>query len=503
MATWNFRSFASNCHFTVWHWKKKQPRKLPMKSKFKTISHYWTLGMTLLVQVVSAVVLPESHAANSSPNFIFILTDDQGWPATSVQMHPTRKDARSDYFQTPNLERFASQGMRFSQGYAPAALCSPTRRSLQFGQMPVRQGDEIFAERYPINNTRPTIPRILKSINPKYVAAHFGKWDHRTDLTPEHLDYDESDGNVGNSPGSITSDFDNKEKWSKYTVTEDPKRIFSLTDRSLDFMIRSVKEKRPFYLQISHWAVHVDMQTRRESLEKYEKLPKGKKHNVPAFAGMTFDLDVGVGKILDKIDQLGITDNTYVIYMADNGAAGWIPPNTPRNLSNPTTYEIPSRNQPLRGGKWVTFEGGIRVPFIVRGPGIKPNSFCNVPVVGWDILPTIADIAGYKQKLSTEIDGGSFLPLLKNEGHGSVERPNSGLVFHRYSDSYGHTAIRVGDFKLVKFWREDKMLLFNLKDDFEEITDLSKAMPEKVQELHKQLMDYLVSVDSDVLTLYK
>jgi len=473
--------------------------------KLKPIPHINSRVFALsIVAVLMASAAPlTAQAATRSPNFVFILSDDQGWPATSVQMHPTRKDARSDYFQTPNLERFASQAMRFSQGYAPAALCSPTRRSLQFGQMPVRQGSSGFEEKYPIGNTHLTIPRLLKSVNSRYVAAHFGKWDHRTDLAPEHLGYDESDGNVGNRPGSIASGFDNREKWHKYTVTEDPKRIFSLTDRSMDFMMRSVKDERPFYLQISHWAVHVTMQTRQASLAKYKQLPKGEKHNVPAFGGMTEDLDVGVGKILDKIDELGIADSTYVIYMADNGAAPWIPPNTTRNLSNPLTYEIPSRNAPLRGGKWVTFEGGIRVPFIVRGPGVKPNSFCNVPVVGWDILPTIADIVDYKKNLPHDVDGGSFRGLLENEGRGSVKRLNSGLVFHRYNDGYAHTAIRVGDFKLVKFWKEDKLLLFNLKNDFGETKDLAKVQPKKAKELHKQLMDYLKSVDSVVLTLYK
>ena len=473
-----------------------------MKSQQIWGRNFLALAFGMAVATVAITAPGNAQTSASSPNFVFILSDDQGWPATSVQMHPAREDAKSDYFRTPNLERFASQAMRFSQGYAPAALCSPTRRSLQFGQMPVRQGSKGFGTKFPTDNTRPTIPRILKSVNPRYVAAHFGKWDHRTDLAPEHLGYDESDGNTGNRPGSITSGFDNKEKWHEYTVTEDPKRIFSLTDRGLDFMMRSVEDDRPFYLQISHYAVHVTMQTRKATLAKYERLPKGKKHNVPAFGGMTEDLDVGVGKILDKIDELGIADSTYVIYMADNGAAGWIPPNTKRNLSNPTTYEIPSRNQPLRGGKWVTFEGGIRVPFIVRGPGVKPKSFCNVPVVGWDILPTIADIVGYKQTLPNDIDGGSFRALLENEGQGSVQRPNPGLVFHRYNDSYPHTAIRVGDDKLVKFWREDKMLLFNLKDDLGETRDLSQAQPEKARKLHKQLMDYLVSVDSDVLTLY-
>lgn len=471
----------------------------------KHISRYKlaALAFGMAVATMAASEPSNAQAAASSPNFVFILSDDQGWPATSVQMHPKREDAKSDYFQTPNLERFARQAMRFSQAYAPAALCSPTRRSLQFGQMPVRQGSTGFGEKYPVDNTLETIPRILKSVDPQYVAAHFGKWDHRTDLAPEHLGYDESDGNVGNQPGSIASGFDNKEKWSKYTVTEDPKRIFSLTDRSLDFMMRSVKDERPFYLQISHWAVHVTMQTRRASLEKYERLPKGEKHKVPAFGGMTEDLDVGLGKILDMIDELGIADSTYVIYMSDNGAAGWIPPNTTRNLSNPTTYEIPSRNAPLRGGKWVTFEGGIRVPFIMRGPGVKPNSFCNAPIVGWDILPTIADIVGYKKTLSTDIDGGSFRALLENEGRGSVKRPNPGLVFHRYSDGYPHTSIRVGDYKLVKFWKEDKILLFNLNDDLGETKDLAQTEPEKARELRKQLMDYLESIDSDVLSLYK
>ncbi|MHC4120830.1 MAG: sulfatase [Planctomycetota bacterium] len=445
----------------------------------------------------------DAQTRTSTPNFVFILSDDQGWPATSAQMHPERKDARSDYFQTPNLDRFARQAMRFSQGYAPAALCCPTRRSLQFGQMPVRQSSRSFDAKYPPGNTHPTIPRILRSVDPRYVAAHFGKWDHRTELAPEHLGYDESDGNTTNRPGSITSGFSKSEKWRRYTVTEDPKRIFSITDRALDFMMRSVRDERPFFLQISHYAVHVTMQTRRASLDKYEQLPKGEKHNVPAFAGMTEDLDVGVGKILDKLEELGIADSTYVIYMADNGAAGWIPPNTTRNLSNPTTYEKLSRNHPLRGGKWVVFEGGIRVPFIVRGPGVTPNSFCNVPVVGWDILPTIADIVGYKKALPSDIDGGSFRGLLENEGRGSVKRPNLGLVFHRYSDSYPHSAIRVGDYKLVKFWKRDKsLLLFNLKEDLGETKDLAGAMPEKTEELHKQLMDYLDSVDSDVLALY-
>jgi len=438
-----------------------------------------------------------------SPNFVFFLSDDQGWTGMSVGMHRSRDDAKSDYFLTPNLERLAHQGMRFSQGYSPAALCCPTRRSLQLGQTPARQGDDKrFAANYPPSHDRLSIPRMLKAANPDYVTAHFGKWDHRTELEPKHIGYDESDGNTGNREGNVGSDLSKKEKWTRYTEIDDPKRIFSLTDRANDFMERHTRAGRPFYVQISHYAIHAYMQTRPETLRKHEQRTKGKIHSIPAYAGMTEDLDTGIGKVLDKLEELGISDSTYVFYLADNGAVPWVPPNKENRLANPTTYENLSRNHPLRAGKWTVFEGGIRVPFIVKGPGIRPDSFCDVPVVGWDLLPTLADLAGFKQTLPNYIDGGSFRQLLENSGRGTVTRPSDGLVFHRYSPDYPHTAIRVGDYKLIKFWKSEKLLLFNLKDDIGETHNLVDAVPDKARELHQKLMNYLMSVRSDILELY-
>ncbi len=465
---------------------------------------------------LSLLTSTKAHAKAGSPNLVFVLSDDQGWTGTSVSMHDRRDDAKSDYFLTPNLERLASQGIRFSQGYSPAALCCPTRRSIQFGQTPARQGNERFAADYPPGNDRLSIPRVLRAVNPDYAAAHFGKWDHRTDLLPEHLGYDESDGNTGNSTGNEGSNFDKKEKWALHKELDDPKRIFSVTDRANGFMERQVRAGRPFYVQVSHYAVHVDMQTRPETLREYEQRPKGTKHRIPAFAGMTEDLDTGIGKVLDKLEELGIADSTYVFFMADNGAVPWIPPDKAKHFANPTTLDDVSRNHPLRSGKWTLFEGGIRVPFVVRGPGIGPGTFCDVPVVGWDILPTIADLAGYMGALPEDIDGGSFRELLQNRGRGAVKRPLDGLVFHRFSDGYPHSAIRVGDYKLVKFWKRpirmgnlkatsaykpEKLLLFNLKNDIGETHNLADAMPEQTQELHGKLMEYLRSVDSEVLNL--
>jgi len=456
-------------------------------------------------------------AAAESPNFILILTDDQGWTSTSASMDP-QLDASSDYYRTPNIERLAESGMRFAQGYAPAALCCPTRRSLQFGQTPVRQGDDDqFAARYPTQNSRPTIPRLLKSVNPKYAAAHYGKWDLRraadrgnTPLGPEHLGYDEGDGNTDNGEGSMGDNgapdpIAKKGKWTEHALLEDPKRIFGMTERANEFITRMTKADRPFYVQLSHYAVHADFQCRESTYTAAKERSPGSIHQNPAFAAMTADLDAGIGRLLDRLDELQIADNTYVIYMADNGGVPWIPPDKAKHFANPTTLNDKGQNYPLRGGKWNLFEGGVRVPFIVRGPGIAPGSVSRVPVAGWDILPTIADLAGCQGDLPDDLDGGSFRSVLQNNGEGTVDRLNEFLVFHRFSKGYAHSAIRQGDYKLIRFWDTqlpvpvDQVYLFNLATDHGETTNLAAEMPNKARELEDKLITYLRDVDSGVV----
>jgi len=463
-----------------------------------SIKVYFSKIMKIIfILILASVIHISIFGQSAKPNFIIILTDDQGWTCTSTLMNDLIPNSKSDYYETPNIERLAQSGMRFTSGYAPAALCCPTRRSIQFGQTPVRQGEVHFKENYhPENKKWLTIPIMLKSIDPSYQTAHYGKWDLRGDIFPEELGYDESDGNTGNKNGNVNSNKQNK--WTAFFLNNDPKRIETISARAINFMQRQVDSCHPFYLQVSHYATHVDMQTKEETYQKYLKKGKGDIHSNPAWAGMLEDLDSGIGKIMDAVEKLGIADNTYIIYLADNGAAEFIPP-VKNKLEHPSKFEKHMRNYPLRGGKWVLYEGGIRVPFIVKGPGIKPGSQCDIPVVGWDILPTISDLAGNEKALPDYLDGASFRTLLENS-KGEVARKEEGIIFHRYNNNYPHSSIRLGNYKLIKFWKTKKLELYDLSKDLGEINDIANEMPEKVQNLHQRMMNYFKEVDAEILS---
>lgn len=435
------------------------------------------------------------------PNIIFILADDLGWSSLSCRMDRNDPASASDYHETPYLERLASAGMRFSRGYAPASICSPSRRSILLGQTPARQGDETFSANYdPFDARLRSIPQLLKAIDARYQAAHFGKWDMRADFFPEDVGYDESDGNTGNRHGDVMTDKD--DKWNTHFIVDDPKRVNTLTARALNFMQRQVRAGNPFYLQVSHYATHVDLQSRRELYDKYSAKEKGRKHSNPAFAGMLEELDMSVGKIMEMVDRLGIGGETYIFFMADNGATEFLPPVRNR-LDHPSAFTAPMRNHPLRGGKWTLYEGGVRVPFVVAGPGIRANSQCDVPVAGWDLLPTFGDLAGDSPGRVPGLDGGSFVNLLKNNGKGKVERPTEDLIFHRYNNSYPHSALIAGDLKVVKFWKSGKVELYDLRRDPGEERDIAGQEPQKARALGDRLMNYFREVNPALTTMYK
>lgn len=434
------------------------------------------------------------------PNFILILTDDQGWSSTSEGMDDRIPESKSDYFETPNIDRLGREGIRFTNAYAPAAICSPTRRSILFGQTPARLGDETFSENHqPYSGEQQiTIPLLLKAIDPNYKTAHFGKWDLRAEIFPEDLGYDESDGDTGNSNGNLMTK--KEDKWVKLFINNDPKRTSSITGRAINFMERQARQGNPFYLQVSHYAAHVDIQTKQTTLDKYMNKPKGEKHNNPGWAGMLDDMDRTIGEILDKVENLGIGGNTYIIFMADNGAVEFLPPvPSKRKLQLPETFDKPMRNYPLRAGKWTLYEGGIRVPFMVKGPGIVEGKVSHESVGGWDILPTIGELAGNTLPLPENLDGGSFAAIIKSAGKGKVSRNNDYLVFHRYSNGYPHSAIIQGDYKVIRFWKTGKLELYNLATDLGELTDLYETETSKAKELDLQLNAYLEEVNPDLL----
>jgi arylsulfatase A-like enzyme len=434
------------------------------------------------------------------PNIIFILADDLGWSSLSCSMNPADARAVSDYHETPNLERLARAGMRFSRAYASASICSPSRRSILFGQTPIREGDEEFKDQYdPRHSTHRTIPQVLKGIDPRYRAAHYGKWDMRADFFPEDAGYDESDGNTGNRTGDVMTDKD--DKWTSRFFVDDPKHAFALTARAMNFMERETRAGSPFYLQVSHYATHVDIQSRKETYDKYASKKKGTKHSDPGFAAMLDDLDAAIGQLLDKVQALGIADHTYIFFMADNGATEFLPP-VKNRLDHPSVFDKPMRNYPLRGGKWTLYEGGIRVPLLVAGPGIQANSHCDVPVAGWDLLPTFSDLAG-QTSAGGVTDGGSFANILHNAGKGAVQRTIPGLFFHRYNKSYPHSAYISGTYKVIHFWKSGKNELYDLAKDPGELKDLASSDPSRTKKMSDALIRYMDDVHPGLTSQYK
>jgi arylsulfatase A len=446
------------------------------------------------------------------PNIVFILTDDQGWPQTSVAMDPAVPHSYCPYLETPHIERLAREGMLFTDGYAPAPICTPTRRSVLCGMTTARQRGTEFPSAFDPREHL-TIPGALKALDPAYRCAHFGKWGESMEATPEESGYDESDGITGNHTGDGRT-------WEQSRATklpkiagaplEDPKLTFSVTDRAVDFMSRCADASEPFYLQVSYYAMHDQIQATAETIAKYRAKGISPRQFPPEFAAMLDDLDAGIGRLLQAIDDLDLEESTYVFFASDNGG-------TPHQPGHPAYQahlqgERPDvegvllpENYPLRGAKQYLYEGGIRVPFIVRGPGIRPGSLTREPVILYDLLPTFAELAGGQvASLPEEIDGGSLVPLLY--GRGSVHRPLPGLVFHRPLLRFrggkplatvGFSAYRAGDMKLVIDWVDDTKELFNLREDPGELHDLAVERPQEVETLFRQLTDYLDSVDAE------
>ena len=466
-----------------------------MKNLFNPFSY----NVCLLKTLVAILALPFILKASKSPNFVLVYMDDLGWASTSVEMIKGNPDTKSDYYQTPNIERLAKGGMVLSQCYSPSALCAPSRNSLQHGMTPSRLRYTVLSAVEAQKNYlgKITIPQALKKANPNYMTAHFGKW-HNESIKPTEAGYDVTDGHNGNGPGDFADD------GKTHLPDEDPKRIVSLTEKSIDFMKEQVEADKPFYLQLSHYAMHIWHDSFQETREKYKKLPRGKKWQkkdetteedisiaqynhgwMINYAAMLDDVDSAFGTLLDALDELGIADNTYVIFTSDNGGGF-------------------RGNHPLKAGKGDLAEGGIRMPSFVRGPGIKPGSYCDVPMVQWDFLQTFYDLAGGTAPLPAELDGGSLKDVFVKGNKGKVKRNTEPLIFHfPWHTGEAESVIRVGNYKLRKDLDSLEFELYDLSKDIGEKNNIASKMPELVQTLDKQRSDYLDSVNAETVTLIR
>jgi arylsulfatase A-like enzyme len=441
------------------------------------------------------LLLSASCALAAPPNFVIVYLDDLGWTDTSVEMIRDKSDTRSDFYQTPNLERLARQGTVFSSGYAPAPVCTPSRNSMLHGMTPARMRNAVLLPKESQENYQGkiTIPQALKQADANYVAAHFGKW-HNPTLTPKDAGFDVTDGPTGNGEGDYLKDM------KTHLPDDDPKRLVSLTQRSKTFIRDQAKAGKPFFLQLSHYSVHIWHDSFKKTREKYRKLPRGEKcldrdylpeeqiteshfkHDwILNYAAMIDDTDATFGELLDTIDAHGLADNTYVIFTSDNGGGV-------------------RQNLPLRGSKADLTEGGIRVPLVVRGPRVPKGSYCNVPVTGWDFLQTFYELAGGTIPLPAGLDGGSLKDVFENGDKGKVTRNTEELIFHfPWYNGEPESAIRIGDYKLLKNLDTRKLTLFDLSKDIGEKTDLSGQRPELAASMEQRLEKYLKDVDAETV----
>jgi arylsulfatase A-like enzyme len=460
------------------------------------------------------------------------------WTSVSYRPDPELNDSASDFIETPNMATLAAQGMRFSQAYTPNPICAPARHSMLFGQRATRHiynKDETWIDRAP---DWLTIPKALKAANPEYRTAHFGKW--HVGLKPALAGFDFTDGLTDNHEGDAAAgrifaeinfvdqdvmdayneahdiditmaNPDGRNRSVTFYPSEDPKTAFSLTARAAAFIREAVADGKPFYAQIAHYAVHTAMSARQESYNKFLDKAPGARHDDPAFAAMTFDLDAAIGQIATLVQALGIEGKTYIVVVGDNGGVTYMAQTSQidadGNILDTFRTRVAAANAPLRDGKHSFYEGGIRVPFIISGPGIPANSHSDEPITGLDLLPTFAELGGYDGTFPGPLDGDSIVDLLDASAETAFERRDPTLIFHQAGRRPGRSAVREGRYKLVKIWARPSQVggetlphtleLYDLETDLGEQNDLSATHSEIVADLHDKLMRHIEESNSE------
>ena len=477
------------------------------------------LLLTVLIAFSGQVAM-----AQDKPNIVLLFIDDWAWNGTPVPMDDNMPNSYMPVLQMPNVERLAREGMKFRNAYA-SPQCSPSRVCVQTGQSSPRNGFTVYmndrgqeyydkSRQYAgfpvvpcisdmtIDADAVTIPEALKPLG--YVSAHIGKWHMRGD--PANEGYAVHDGNTDNNPGNTLRSFvkegEPKPRRLPPDLT-DPKLMFSITDKAIGFMEQQVQASKPFYLQISHYAMHAGQECLPATREKYADHPlvqawyeanNKQKDTVrlgddPAvWLGMADDLDGRIGAVLDRINELGIKDNTYVVLVSDNG------------YRHKELQLQPNLTQPHHGSKWWVWQGGLRVPMIVRGPGIAAGSTFVGNVANYDFLPTFVDWAGGDWQQLSGVDGVSLATYMAG-GKPDAAFLNRNLYFHypHYRSSMPHSAVVSGQRKLLHFYDQpDVPMLFDLSGDMGEVHNIAVHDPETHQRLFKDMMTYFEKVGARI-----
>ncbi|MDZ7723610.1 MAG: sulfatase [candidate division KSB1 bacterium] len=454
-----------------------------------------------IMTAVPAVALP-LQATPRRPNIIMILVDDLGWTDLGC--------FGSDLYKTPNIDRMARDGVRFSDAYAACTVCSPTRASLMTGKYPARLHITDWIAGHSFQNAKllppdwtlqlpleeTTIAEALK--NEGYSTVHIGKWHLGNEpYYPEHQGFDINKGGYHKGqPPSYFSPYQHKNSPETHIPSLEPGPAGEyLTDREAEEACGFIEKHRdePFYINLAHYAVHIPLQAKPDRVDAYEKkIETGMKHRNPVYAAMVESVDQSLGQIRDKLDELGLLDNTVILFTGDNGGL------TYRRWLHGSVTD----NSPLRAGKGSAYEGGVRVPtFIWRMNMAAKGAVCPEPVISPDFYPTLLSLARGQESvhLPEEIDGTSLVPLLRRPDQ-QLERKAVYWHYPHYhpGGATPHSAIRARDYKLIKFYETGQTELYHIAEDIGETTDLSGQMPEKTRELHAMLNTWLKTVDAQM-----
>ena len=461
------------------------------------------------------------------PNIVFILIDDMGWMDLGFQ--------GSTFYETPNLDRLAQQSMRFTDAYASCPVCSPTRASCLTGRYPARvqitnyiyghEAGQLLATPYldhlPLSEK--TVATALRDGG--YQTWHVGKWhlaghqiwdadetptcfgDPRSNFFPDKHGFDVNIGGSyhGYLPGGYFAPFHDAPGLDK---AEPGEYLPDFLTRQCKELIETRDESKPFFLNLWYHMVHTPIQGKPELVAKYEKkaaalgldqidpLVEGepdacRDKNIvrrviqsdPAYAAMVQSLDENIGLLLASLEEQGILDDTIVVFTSDNGGLS-------------TSEGSPTCNAPLSEGKGWMYEGGTREPMIVRWPGVtKPDSLCDVPVTSTDFFPTFLTMAGLPQQPEAHCDGLDLTPILRGE---SAELDRDGIFWHypHYGNQGGTPgcSVRSGDWKLIRFFEDDHLELYNLREDLGEDNNLAQRRPDVVTRLQDMLNAWLADV---------
>ncbi|HVX61024.1 MAG TPA: sulfatase [Pirellulales bacterium] len=454
-------------------------------------------ALTLLMLAAWAAAPLRLSADENPPNIVFIMADDLGYTDLGC--------FGSKYYETPNIDRLAAQGMKLTCHHH-CQNCAPTRAALMSGQWGARTGVYTVGgiDRFdwrqrplrPVDNVtklpldRATVAEQLKQAG--YATGMFGKWHlgQNGEYHPTRRGFDEAIVSMGAHFDFATS-----------PKTDYPKGQYLadfLTDHAVDFLRRHKDER--FFLYLPHFGVHSPYHAKQELIEKFKPKPGVGGHNNPTYAAMIASVDESVGRVMQTLDDLKLAENTVLIFTSDNGGVGGYVREGLKRSRDVTD------NAPLRSGKGSLYEGGVRVPFIVRWPGVtEAGSSCGEPTIHVDVYPTLLELAAAARPSQT-LDGESLAPLFRD----SAAHLKRDAIFQHFPGYLGAgrgfwrttpvSLVLSGDWKLMEFLEDGRLELYNLKDDIGETRNLAAELPDRTKELHDRLVAWRTEVNAPMPT---